>query len=510
MDATIRVGSVVRVPLGGRRVRGWVVELAGPREDQLKDVAGVSSDIPVFDEGLLASLRWASDHYVAPLSVLLAKASPPNLPRARRSEQLASLDSGPGSHPLAEIARTASERRKRPAGVLLAPWQGLEWMGSFAQLLQGGASALVVAATAAETELIASAARSHYDDRVVAVSGDSDAQVTNSWVAAQRAGVLVVGTPRAAAWRIGELALAVVLEEGRRAMKDRQTPTVHVRDLIRTRSMIEGFTAAFFGSTPSVEVLSAGAEIVRVGNRAWPLVEVVDRSQEPPGSGLISERVIAALRATIRVAESSFLFTSHRMADDVVAEANAKLGAKVADHAPTEAPIKVGTERDLAGLPALALTVSLNTDGMLLSPGYRTSEEALRALVRLANALKRGPGHRMMVQTFEPGSPLVETLRRGDPIPYLEEVLVERARLGMPPAMEVIALEVRGEQPDGVSESLSRIPGVGVLGPLEIDDGRRWLLTGDGGEARVVLRGLLGQWRGERTHVRVDADPIDL
>lgn len=115
-----------------------------------------------------------------------------------------------------------------------------------------------------------------------------------------------------------------------------------------------------------------------------------------------------------------------------------------------------------------------------------------------------------MVQTFDPSSDLVETLRRGDPIPYLEEVLVERARMGMPPAAEVIALEIRGEQPEGVSEVLSGLPGISILGPLEIEEGRRWLLQGSLGETRRELRQLVSSWRGERTHVRVDSDPIDL
>lgn len=486
------------------------MEIAGPREGGLKEIAGISGDLPVFDEELLAALQWAADHYVAPLSVLLAKAAPPNLPRRRSMAELPPLDGVAGKHPLAAIARSASEERKRPAGALLGPWQRMEWISSLEPILASGASTLVVAATAAEVDAVGVAARAHFGNRVVSVGSESDAEVTRDWESAQTGGVVVVGTPRTAAWKIASLGLVLVLEEGRRAMKDRQTPTVHVRDLIRTRSLLEGFTAMFFGSTPSVEVLSAGAEIVRVGNRAWPLVEVVDRSEEPPGSGLIAVRVIAALRATVQSGERSFLFTSHRMAEDVVSETNAKLGMKAAELAPTDAPILVGTERDLAGLEPMALTVSLNTDGMLLSAGYRTKEEALRALARLGNALAMGTGRRMMVQTLEPESDLVETLRRGDPIPYLEDVLVDRARMGMPPATEVIALEIRGEQPDGVAKALAQLPQTEVLGPLEIDQGRRWLLQGHLGEARQRLRGLVGGWRGERTHVRVDADPIDL
>jgi len=77
----VGVGAVVRVPLGGRRSRGWVVETGERPDRDLKEILGVSSRIPVFDESLLKGLAWASHRYVAPLSVVLAMASPPNLPR---------------------------------------------------------------------------------------------------------------------------------------------------------------------------------------------------------------------------------------------------------------------------------------------------------------------------------------------------------------------------------------------------------------------------------------------
>ena len=78
---TLSVGSVVRIPLGGRRVRGWVVESTDREDSDLKPILGVSGSFPVFDEDLLTSLRWAAQHYVAPVSVMLAKSAPPNLGR---------------------------------------------------------------------------------------------------------------------------------------------------------------------------------------------------------------------------------------------------------------------------------------------------------------------------------------------------------------------------------------------------------------------------------------------
>jgi primosomal protein N' len=65
------VGSIVRVPLSGRKTRGFIVELAEERGGALKDVTSLSSQVPVFDQGLLKTLQWAATHYVAPLAVLM-------------------------------------------------------------------------------------------------------------------------------------------------------------------------------------------------------------------------------------------------------------------------------------------------------------------------------------------------------------------------------------------------------------------------------------------------------
>ena len=118
-------------------------------------------------------------------------------------------------------------------------------------------------------------------------------------------------------------------------MKERQTPTLHVREVLRRRSLVEGFANIFFGPTPSVEVLAAGSEVIRTGNRAWPLVEIVDRSEEPPGSGLVAEPTIAALRAVSSRGEKCFVFTFRKMVDQTVREINARLACRRPGHTPT-------------------------------------------------------------------------------------------------------------------------------------------------------------------------------
>ena len=558
----LHVGSIVRVPLSGRRVRGWVVETTDSREGKLKEIAGISGSGPVFDDDLLKSLLWSSRHYVSPVSTLLGRATPPNLPRSI-PEPVTPVPVAPSGHVFDDLSSKTAADQRSPVVALVGNWRRFEWLRQLGPVFAAGKSVLIVAASAAEVGQLHEEAVEVWGDLVRSATGEDDKTDTGAWEAAQSPPRLVLGTPKTAAWKVGSLGLAIVLEESRRAMKDRQSPTIQVREVMRNRSRLEGFNLVFFGPTPSVELLSAGAEIVHAGNRAWPLVEVVDRSEDRPGAGFLSDRAIAAIGAMAKAQNRVFVFTHRRLGyasmrctrcrvlrscgncgarlgrDDacpkcdtkvgpcqncggtqfeemgtiperLVAEVDRRLGRGVAAIHPEDAMVTVGTERDLAGLTPVALAVAADVDGMLMGLGYRTTEEALRQLARLALAVREGTGNRLMLQTVRPDSLLITTMRRGDPIPYLERVLVERAREGSPPASEMIAVEIRGDVVETAASDLAGLDDTVVMGPMSIPDGKRWLLTGKLGPARLQLRKLVGRWRDAGATVRIDADPIDV
>lgn len=489
-------------------MRGWVVEIGEREPGRLKELLGVSGESPVFDSDLLRSLEWAATHYVAPLAVVLAKASPPNLPGAPGPLPALAAATQESSHPLGGLAVDSAKGSRRPTVAVVGSWRDLSWVPALAPVPSANKSVMIVTATASEMAEVAARARPVYGDRVVEVPTEGDREITAAWTAAQKAGVVVIGPPRVAAWNVPGLALAVVLEEGRRAMKDRQTPTIHVRELVRNRSRIEGLNAAFFGPTPSVEILSAGAAVERSSKRAWDSVEIVDRRGDAPGSGLLSDRVIAALRSLARSgSERAFVLTGRKMIDPVVDDGNRRLGAGALAAHPGGVVASVGSERDLAGLPPVRVAVAVNIDLMPGSAGYRGEEESLRQLARLAISV--APGGRLMAQTTDPASPLAVTLRRGDPVPYLEQVLLDRARQGMPPAREMIAVEVRGGESEDVGAALAVMNGIEIFGPVPTEEGMRWLLAGKLERARPQLRKLAALWRERGSAVRIDADPID-
>ena len=71
----VRVGSIVRVPLGPRKVRAWVVELSATSDiENLKPVASWSGIGP--DEAVIDLARWAAHRWAGRLRPFLLAASP--------------------------------------------------------------------------------------------------------------------------------------------------------------------------------------------------------------------------------------------------------------------------------------------------------------------------------------------------------------------------------------------------------------------------------------------------
>ncbi|MGH8927332.1 MAG: hypothetical protein ACRDWH_03205 [Acidimicrobiia bacterium] len=562
----VQIGSVVRVPLGGRRVRGFVVEVGTKAAARLRPLASVSMESPIFDLPLARALSWAAHRYVAPVSVMLDRAAPPNLARKTASPPARVRLTVWGDHPLRSRSQAAAADKRQPPVAYVSRWWDMDWLPVIAQpVLEAGKSVMIVAGTADEVAALSQATRVWGGDSIVSVGPDlSDAETTTAWTIAQTGGRVVIGSPRIASWRVEKLAVIAVLEEGRRALKDRQTPTVAVRDLMRTRSAVSGQLLVFVGPTPSLETLAGGAEVVSSGRRAWGAVEVVDRGSEPPLAGVVGQTAIAAIRAVAARGGRVFVFAHRRgyapavrcercrtlrrcpqcgsrpeaspncprcgaglgpcescghdrfvplgAAVGRVTEELGRLLGNVVASAPAETLVQVGSEADMAALLPLDLAVAVDPDGLILGTHFRASEEALRVLARLAGKVQ-GRGARCLLQTSLPEHPIMTTLRKGDPIPFLNAELDTRRQFGFPPAGELLIVEARGEVPEDADVALKdAASGATVLGPAKRSNGAvRWLLQGsDLSKARSGLRPMVQRWRDAGVTVRIDADPIEL
>ncbi len=562
----VNVGSIVRVPLGSRRVRGYVVSLRSGDGEGLKPIVSVSGDLPVFDEELLQTLRWAALHYVAPLSVLLGRAAPPNLPRGKGR---APEDAVPSlASPLPDLSRAASDHKhSRPACLLTAGSHAESVAGMASGPLAADRNVAVVVSTVDEAAATAELLMGYFASRVLHVSSGLPAkEATRAWVAAQRhRGLLIVGTPELALWPLGTPSMWIVVEEGRRAMKAKQTPTLQVRDLVRRRALVERTSVAFLGALPTLDTLARGATTTEPPGRVWPLVEVVDRREDPPGGRTLAERTTVAIRQVVRSGGQVFVFVSRRgyapafrcvrcrelrrcpecgsgpdrgdrcrrcgselgpcvkcggrrfeplgaALGRVMEELRRRLGPETVGGAGSARQVVVGTERDLPYVPETALSVAVDADSLLLAPHYRAEEDAVRILVRVCATVAKGRGRRCLIQSAQPEHRALGMLRRGHPLDYLAELIGERERDGLPPATELLAVEVSGDASAHAADMDGLVAaGIVVHGP-ELGGGRtRWFLQGNSLQsARILLRSIVQRWRDQGLKVRIDADPIDL
>ena len=228
-DAVV-VGTLVRVPLAGRRVRGWVVAVDVEPEtgaDKLLPLAKVVGAGPPAD--VLALCEWAAWRWAGPVAHLLRAASPPNAVRA------------PAPAPTEPVPVGGAIRQ------LLAWPPAGDRRDLVAERIAPVGSTLVIVPEAAR--LGALRKRLERDGhRMLELHGsEPDAARTRAWAAA-RAGSCVVVGGRTAVWApVPDLAAVLVLDEGDETLQEERTPTWNGRDVAAERARRVGAALTLVG-----------------------------------------------------------------------------------------------------------------------------------------------------------------------------------------------------------------------------------------------------------------------
>ena len=447
----LRVGTIVRVPLRGRRERGWVVELdrAAPSGVRLLPVAKVTGEGPPPD--LVELSAWAAHRWAGPRTTFLRAASPERavtrVPQRRATP-------GPGTR-----AGSAGGPATLDADVVAAALSGglrvlrlpptvdpFELVAAAAELGQ----ALVLAPSPAGARRLA---------RRLSDAGFGAVHHPDGWAGAA-GGATVVGS-RAAAWAPApQLAAVIILDEHDERYREQRSPTWHARDVVIERARRAGVPCVLVSPTPSLEALALapGGRPLRLGRTseraAWPVPVVVDRRDEEPGrSGAVSPALTRFLRGdgvTVvvlnRTGRAKLLacVSCGELAACAVCDAAVGLpvsGAAAAEHplvcprcaaerpavcaqcgaqrlkllrpgvskvreelelllaepvievtAATPAPLPparvyVGTDAVLYRLPSADTVAFLDLDGELGAPRFRAAERTMASLVRAARLL---------------------------------------------------------------------------------------------------------------------------
>lgn len=540
MDADVRIGSLVRVELHGRRVRAWVVAdgVEPPAGIELRPVAKVTGWGPSADVVDLA--HWAAWRWAGRPAQLLGTASPPRVVRG--------LPAPPApSSGAADIEGLAQDALGQPRSIVrIAPaadrYPLLRAIGGLGDVL------VLTPSLASATQLTARLRR----------DGFPVALMPSGWAAAAGGGRVVVGT-RAAAWAPSpSLRAVVVLDAHDEVYQEERAPTWSAWVVAAERAARAGVPCVLVTPCPGPDHLAWGPVVTtsRADERAgWATVDMVDRRGDDPRSGLFSDRLVAALRGDGRVVcvlnrkgrarllacsacgelarceecgaslgqdgdvlrcagcgatrpvvcagcGSTRLKTLRagvaRVREELEALAGRAVGEVTGDtDAMPDAPVVVGTEAVLHRAGAAAVVAFLDFDQELLAPRYRAGEQALALLVRAARLVgPRGAGGRVLVQTRLPDHEVLGAALHADPSGWAAAETDRRRALRLPPAtaLAVVSGEAAAEFVEGVG-------GVEVQGPA---DGRYRVRADD----HTALCDALAEAPRPAGRLRVEVDPL--
>lgn len=550
----VRVGSVVRVPLAGRRVGGWVTALGGPDGSvpigRLKPIAKLTGAGPSPEVVELA--RWAAHRWAGRLRAVLASTSPNRavtvIPPPRLSE--------PGE-PVPAVVEGLNELLAVGGGVVRRP-PNADPVDLVRQLLGHGPVAVVVPAVE-EARRLASHLRS---------AGWTVALLPRDWAAALGGVDVVIGN-RAAVWGpMTGCRTIVVLDEHDEALQEERNPTWHARDVAVERARRLGIACVLVSPAPTLTALAwAGDRVVlpvRVVERAgWSILDVVDRSDEAPWvTSLLSSRLIQFLRddATRVVCVLNTTGRARRLAcracqeltvcerctsavhqrsdgmlhcvrcgtdrpavcqacgagalkllrpgvsrlREELAAAGGRpavevTAASAGDEPVPDAGIYVGTEAVLHRVHRADVVAFLDFDAELLAPRFRAAEQALALLVRASRLVgPRAEGGRIVVQTRLPHHEVLDAALLADPGRLVPAEQARREVLRFPPFGAIATLS--GSGADAYAAELRLQPGLDVASSSE----RVLVRAADWG---VLADGLAAVDRPAGSRIRIEVDP---
>ncbi|MGQ0519988.1 MAG: hypothetical protein ACT4PX_02405 [Actinomycetota bacterium] len=518
LDAGVRVGTLVRVTLQGRRVEGWVVAdgVAPPAGVRLQPLAKVTGWGP--PEPLVDLARWAAWRWAGPVRPVLRAASPPGAVRGLPAPAREGPPPRPPAFGPGDADGLAGEALARDRAVVRLPPAADPY--PFVAAAAGLGDAVILTPSVADAALLA---------RRLGRAGVPVALAPRDWARAAAGGSVVVGA-RAAAWSPSPApAAVVVLDAHDEAYQEERVPTWNAWQVAAERARRAGVPCVLVSPCPTLEQLAWGPLLSpsRATERAgWPVVEVVDRRRDDPRSGLYSARVVAVLREGRRVAcilnrkgrarlvacascgellrcehcagameqagdglgcracarerpavcqgcGSSSLRRLRPGVTRAREELEALAGRPVAEVTgdSSELPgaaVLVGTEALLHRLSAADAVVFLDFDQELLAPRFRAGEQALALLARAARLVGgRDGGGRIVVQTRVPDAEVLRAAVHADPGRFSAAEAERRAERRLPPAS---ALAVASG--DAAAFVAALPPSVEAMGPA---DGR-WLL----------------------------------
>ena len=528
--ARLVVGTMVRVPLRGRRVGAWVTSCDPEAElsklQPLAKLVGAGPPAEVLD---LAG--WAARRWVGRPATFYGTASPPRVVEAvPRTEVRRSLPAAPTVPSGAGTDATWEAALDSPVSVVRIPPAGDRGPLLAAALRRG--DVLLVVPQVIEAVRLAGWVRRR---------GVPVALLPEDWEQAASGGV-VVGTRAAVFGPMPRLGVIVILDEHDEALVAEDSPTWSAREVAVERARRDGAPCVLVSPIPTLEAheLASGRRITlprHIEREGWPNVEVVDqRDPEVGRHGLLTEPLMSRLRACGRAVcvinrkGRARLLTCTSCGDLVVCDSCEAAVAESGDAGGLDCPrcgerrprvcsgcgatrlktlrpgvarlrdelevligeqvtevsgparsstepddaasrVVIGTEAALHRIAEADIVAFLDFDQELSATRYRANEQAMALLARAARQVgPRSRGGRILVQTRQPDHPVLRAAGTADPELLSSHDRALRRQLGFPPFGALA--EIAGAASGPFMERLGHPIG------LEVSElgGYRWLV----------------------------------
>ncbi len=522
-----QLGSLVRVPMHGRRVNGWIIETnVEPEQRSYSDLLAVRSVGPPVNIFQLA--EWAAWRWAGSVTAFLDAASPDTMVKS-----IGALPN-PQSETVAPETRLVERAPHEQKGDLLL------------EAAQQG-NALLLFPTFDQ----AKGAQSFLQN-----NGIASLRFPDDWSQIRSRGGVVVGTRRAAWAPLENVDAAVVIDAHDHRYKEERAPTWNAIDVVMQRA-----TKTTLVSPCPTAVLAYDRNVIASSRdderNGWPQAEVIDMREEDPHKGIWSEPLVKALRGTdnvllllnrkgraqllvcdncknvavcencgAHVHEVDGMLSCKRCdttrpvvcqschaqrlrrkrigVSKAREELEALLGEPVAEitketDQPDLARVTIGTEAALYRLQNnLRAIAFVDFDQELLAPVVGSAERALALCARAARLVPaRHNGGKLIVQTRVPGHEVNQALQLGDPSRVRDAETQRRRTMSLPPFSAVALVEGKGAE-----EFVRQLPpSIDVLGPK---DDRYLVRAAD----HQTLCDELAKCKRPAERVRVDVDPL--
>ena len=501
---TVRVGVRVRVPLHGRNVAGWVVEIGEPSAGL--EVKKIKSVIKVLGLGATAEIVdlavWATKRWAGRMRSFISTAAPETL-----------INNVPSPRYMPRAVQYASDTfdKVRDFGGGLITVAPLSNLAPFISAVACDGPTIVVMPTQHRVKLLAAALRAN---------NFSVAQWPQDWALAYGGVDVVIGT-RSAVWApVEKFSNMVVVDEHDDLLQEERSPTWHARDVAIERSSRVGARCILLSPIASFSARKwAGDRRVIDSQGQWPEVLIVDRNNDEQWSrSLISSELIAELRdksrravcvlnskgqarltacgscrnilrcekcdAALNQTDKTTLDCPRcgesrpvicqvcgssscavlkpgvaRLREELEAAANRSVFEVTAatETVNERCNVFVGTEAVLHRVQNADTVVFLDIDSELLAPRYRANEIVATLVVHAARLVGRSTqSPRILLQTHTPDNAFLIGLKIGDLSQYFVSDEARRSLLKFPPFGSIAQVSGKGTKAflDSLNESL--------------------------------------------------------